>query len=131
MGDEEVRQVGRGQVVESFESQEEDFEVDTLFNGEPVESEENRSDVFTRLGISEKAFSRVLDHLESMEGMRGDASEEGVAVVKMGRGEGMDKGFSSRCGGQEVSDFGDAAEVEVGGLNSGADMGNKREGGVP
>ena len=30
MGDEEVRQVGRGQVVEGFESQEEDFEVDTL-----------------------------------------------------------------------------------------------------
>ena len=67
-------------------------------DGEPVESEENRSDVFTRPGMSEKACSRVLDHLESMEGMRGDASEEGVAVVKMGRGEGMDKGFSSRGG---------------------------------
>jgi len=53
MGDEKVRQVGRGQVVECFESQEEDFEVDTLFDGEPVESEENRSDVFTGPGVSE------------------------------------------------------------------------------
>ena len=57
MGDEEVRQVGRGQVVEGFESQEEDSEVDTLFDGEPVESEENRSDVFMRPGVSEKACS--------------------------------------------------------------------------
>ena len=72
MGDEEVREVGRGKVVE--------FEVDALFDGEPVESEENRSDV-SRPGVCEKARSRVLDHLESMEGMRGDASEEGVAVV--------------------------------------------------
>ena len=126
MGDEEVRQVGRGKVVESFEGQEEDFEVDALFDGEPVESEENRSDVFTRPGVCEKARSRVLD---SIEGMRGDASEEGVAVIKMGQDEGVDKGFSSREG-QAVSDFGDAAEVEVGGLNYGTDMGNKGEGGV-
>ena len=68
-------------MVEGFEGQEEDFEVDALFDGEPVESEENRSDVFTRPGVSEKVHSRVLDHLESMEGMRGDASEEVVAIV--------------------------------------------------
>ena len=81
MGDEEVGQVGRGQVVESLESQADYFEIDTLFDGEPVESVENGSDVFTRPGVSEEASGRVLDHLESMEGMRGDASEEGVAVV--------------------------------------------------
>ena len=68
-------------MVKSFEGQEEDFEVDALFDGEPVESEENRSDVFTRPGVSEEASGRVLDHLESMEGMRGDASEEVVAIV--------------------------------------------------
>ena len=39
----------------------------------------------------------------------------------------MDEGFSSR-GGEAVSDFGNAAEVEVGGLDSGADMGIKGEG---
>ena len=32
--------------------------------------------------MSVEASSRVLDRLESMEGMRGDASEEGVAVVR-------------------------------------------------
>jgi hypothetical protein len=62
MRDEDVIQVGRGQVVESFESLEEYF-------------------VFTRLGVTEEASTRVLDHLESMEGMRGDASEEVVAIV--------------------------------------------------
>ena len=41
----------------------------------------------------------------------------------------MDKGFSSR-GGEAVSDFGDVAEVEVGVLDNGVDMGIKREGGV-
>ena len=62
MGDEDVRQVVWGQVVESFESQEEYV-------------------VFTRPGVTEEASTRVLDHLESMEGMRGDASEEGVTIV--------------------------------------------------
>ena len=55
MGGGEVRQVGWGQVVESFESQEEDFEINALFDGEPVESEENRSDVFTRPGVRRHA----------------------------------------------------------------------------
>ena len=31
--------------------------------------------------MSDKARRTVLDHLESMEGMRGDASEEGVTIV--------------------------------------------------
>ena len=72
--------------MESFESQEEYFETHTLFDGEPVEGVEDGSDVFMRAGVSKEACSRVLDHLESMEGMRGDASEEGVAVVKAGGG---------------------------------------------
>ena len=41
----------------------------------------------------------------------------------------MDEGLSSR-GGEAVSDFSNAAEVEIGGLDSGADMGIKGEGGV-
>ena len=49
---------------------------------EPVEGVENGGDVFTGPGVSEKASTRVLDLLESMEVKRGDASEEGVAVVK-------------------------------------------------
>ena len=38
--------------------------------------------MFTGPGVSKEASSRILDHLESMEGMRGDASEEGVTIVK-------------------------------------------------
>ena len=41
--------------MESFESQEEDFEIDMLFDGEPVESEENWSDVFMRQGVRRRA----------------------------------------------------------------------------
>jgi hypothetical protein len=41
----------------------------------------------------------------------------------------VDKGFSCR-GGQAVSDFGDVAEMEVGGLDNGADMGIKGKGRV-
>ena len=115
--------------MKSFEGEEEYFEVDPLFDGEPVKSLEDGGDVFTGPGVGKEAGSRVLDHLESMEGMGGDASEEGVAVVKAGGDEGMDEGFSSR-GGEAVSDFGYAAEVKVGGLDDGADMGDEREGGV-
>ena len=41
----------------------------------------------------------------------------------------MDEGFSSR-GGEAVSDFGNAAEVEIVSLDNGADMGIKGEVGV-
>ncbi|CAL8297544.1 unnamed protein product [Merluccius merluccius] len=40
-----------------------------MFDGEPVESAENGSDVITGPGVGEEAGSRVLDHLESMEGV--------------------------------------------------------------
>ena len=52
------------------------FEIDALFDGKPVESVKNGGYVFTGPGVSKEVSSRVL------EGMRGDASEEGVAVVK-------------------------------------------------
>ena len=68
--------------MESFEGQEEYIEVNVLFGREPMEGLENGSDVFTGPGVSEEASSRVLDRLKSMEGMRDDASEEGVAVVE-------------------------------------------------
>ena len=87
-------------MVKSFEGEEEYFEVDALLDGEPVERVENGSDVFTGPGVGEEAGSRVLDHLESMEGMGGDASKEGVAVVEVRGDEGVDEGFSGRGGRQ-------------------------------
>ena len=98
--------------MEGFEGEEEEFEVDALFDGEPVERVEDRGDVVTGPGVSEQAGGRVLDHLESMEGTGGDAGEEGVAVVEAGGDEGVDEGLSSR-GGEAVSDFGDISEMKI------------------
>lgn len=61
--DEEVRQVTGGQVVEGFQGEEQHFEVDALFNEEPVEGPENWSDAFAGPGVGEEADSRVLDQL--------------------------------------------------------------------
>ena len=106
-------------MVEDFEGKEEYLEVDALFNGEPVERVENGGDVFwvwVRWRAAEFWTSwswRLV----------------GVAVVEVGGDEGMDEGLGSR-GREAVSDFGNAAKVEVGGLDNGADMGIKGEGGV-
>ena len=112
MRNEEVRQIGGGQTVESFVCEQEYFEGYAGFDGEPVEREEDRGDVVTGSGVGEEAGSRVLNHLKSMEGARGDAGEEGVTVVETGGDEGVDEGFSSR-GGEAVSDFCNVAEVKV------------------
>lgn len=120
----EVSQIGGGQAMEGFESEEEYFKDDALFDGKPVEGVEDRSDVVTGPGVSQKAGSRVLNHLESMEGTGGDTSEERVTVVQTGGDEGMDEGFSSREG-EAVSYFGYVAEMEVGSLDGGADVGIK------
>ena len=61
MGDEEVRQVGGGEMVEGFKGEEEYLENYALFDGEPVERVENWSDVFTGPGVGKEAGSRVLD----------------------------------------------------------------------
>ena len=111
MGNEEVGQIGGGQTVESFVCEQEYFEGYAGFDGEPVERED-RCDVVTGLGVGEEAGSRVLNHLKSMEGARGDAGEEGVTIVQTGGDEGVDEGFSSR-GGEAVSDFCNVAEVKV------------------
>ena len=42
---EEIREVGRGEVVDGHECYEEDFEDDSEFNWEPVEVLENRGDM--------------------------------------------------------------------------------------
>ena len=63
MGDEEVRQVGGGEMVEGFKGEEEYLENYALFDGEPVERVENWSDVFTGPGVGKEAGSRVLDQL--------------------------------------------------------------------
>ena len=124
----QVSQIGRGQAMEGFQS-DEYFKDDALFDGKPMEGMEDRSDVITGAGVSVKAGSRILNHLKSMEGTGGDASEERVTVIQTRGDEGMDEGFSSREG-EAVSYFGYVAKMKVRSLDGGADMGIKREGGV-
>ena len=50
---EEVSQVGCGQVMECFVCHQEDFVLNSLGDGDPVELDEDGGDVFTDLGVGE------------------------------------------------------------------------------
>jgi len=58
-------------VVEGFVSNQEDFEVDSLKDGEPVE--------VLDVGVGEGAGSRVLDMLEFIEEVGWDAVEQRIS----------------------------------------------------
>ena len=60
---EQVSEVGRGLVMEGFVCEEEDFELNTLWNWEPVEALEDRSDVIMGAGVGEQTCRGVLDVL--------------------------------------------------------------------
>ena len=49
----QVREVGGGEVIESLVDDEEDFELDSVLDGEPVEVLEDWSDVVSGAGVSE------------------------------------------------------------------------------
>jgi len=51
---EKVSEVGRGLVMEGFVCEEEDFELNMLWNWEPVEVLEDRSDVITGVEVGEQ-----------------------------------------------------------------------------
>ena len=79
----QVCEVGGGLIVEGFVSNQEDFEVDSLTDGGPVEVLEDGSDVVS--GAGEEAGSRVLDMLEFIEEVGWyavDCVEEAIAVVE-------------------------------------------------
>lgn len=60
---EQVCEVRGGQVVEGFECDEEDFELDALWDGEPVKIAEDGGDMFAGAGVREEAGGRVLNVL--------------------------------------------------------------------
>ena len=62
---EQVCEVGGGQVVKWFLGEQEDFELYTVWDGEPVQFLEDRGDVFS--GAGEQAGSGVLNVLEFEE----------------------------------------------------------------
>lgn len=52
---EEVREVGRGQVVKGLTDEEEELMLDAVGYGEPVELLEDGGDVFSGAGVGEEA----------------------------------------------------------------------------
>ncbi len=61
---EQVSEIGGGLDMEGFMREEKDFELDLLWDREPVEVLEDRGDVVTGVGVGERVSSRVLDILE-------------------------------------------------------------------
>ena len=57
----EVGQVGGGQVMDCFESMEEDFVINTEFDGEPMELMEDGSDVTSGVFFCDNPGSSILD----------------------------------------------------------------------
>lgn len=64
MAVEQVTEIGRGLVMEGFVSEKKDFELNSLWDREPVEVPDDRGDVVTGAGVGEQTSSRVLDVLE-------------------------------------------------------------------
>ena len=63
---EEFGQVKRGKVMEGVECKQEDFEVYTEFDREPVELLHNRGNVVNARGSGDDPSCRVLNHLKFM-----------------------------------------------------------------
>lgn len=63
---EQIIEVEGGLVMEGFMSEEKDFELDPLWDREPVEVLEDSNDVVTGAGVGEQVGSRVLDVQEFM-----------------------------------------------------------------
>ena len=95
---EQICEVGGGLVMEGFVSEEKEFELDALWDREPVEVLEDRGDVVTGTGMGEQTGSRVLNVLEFIEDFGWWAVENAVAVVNSGSDESVDESFGSREG---------------------------------
>ena len=58
-----VGEVGGSLIVEGFMGEEENFELDAQFDGEPMEVLEDRGDVVSGSGVGEESGGGVLDVL--------------------------------------------------------------------
>lgn len=84
MAVDEFGKVGWGLVVEGFVCSYEDFEIDPVFDWEPVEVTEDGCDVVPGSGSGKQASGRVLNILQFFENFGGEAVEEAIAVVESG-----------------------------------------------
>ena len=115
----EVRQGGRGEVVDGHECEQEEFVIDAVCYREPVEVLEDRGDVVVCGGLCDDAGGRVLDQLEFMEGLVGEAEEERIAIVQTGGDEAVDGGGVGGEGGAESVNV---AEMEICIAGNGVDV---------
>uniref|UniRef100_A0A4W3I186 BAAT/Acyl-CoA thioester hydrolase C-terminal domain-containing protein n=1 Tax=Callorhinchus milii TaxID=7868 RepID=A0A4W3I186_CALMI len=84
--------------MESFEDEDQDLELHSLCDEEPVESGEDWGDRITEPGAGEDTGCRVLDDLQPIEGGVGEANMHGVCIVKSGCYECVYGGLGSlRC----------------------------------
>ena len=88
-------EVEGGLVIEGFVCGGEYFEVDSEFDWEPVEFLEYRCDVVSGSGSGEQSGGGVLNILQFLEDLGGDAIEEAVTVVESGGDEGVNEGLGS------------------------------------
>lgn len=118
---EEIRQVGRGEVVDGLECVQEEFVCNAVVYGEPVEVLEYGSDVAVRGGLCDDPGGRVLNQLEFAERFLGETIKEGVAVVQTGGDKAVDEdggGVGGEGGAEPVY----VAEMEIGSAGDGVNM---------
>ena len=94
----EVRQVGRGEVVDGHVCEKEEFVHDAVSYREPVEVLEDRGNVVACGSLCDDTGGRVLDQLEFMEGLVREAEEERIAIVQTGGDKAVNKDGSGLGG---------------------------------
>jgi len=82
-----------GPIMEGFVSEEKDFVLDSLWDGEPVKVLENRGDVITGVGLGKQQSSGWI-----YLGFWMMCHKDTIVIVNPGGDEGMDQSFSSRWG---------------------------------
>lgn len=95
---EQVSEIRGSLVVKGFVSEEKDFEVNAVFDGQPMEILKDWSDVLSGWSVSQQAGSRVLNILKFVELFEWEAVKEAIAIIKSGGDEGVNEDFSGREG---------------------------------
>ena len=77
--------------MDGLEGMEEDLEIDAVFDGKPVELQQNGGNVTNGGGSGDDTGSSVLDQLQFMEEFVGESKEKGIAIIQAGRDQRVDQ----------------------------------------
>lgn len=77
--------------MDGFEGEEQNLELNTELDREPMELLEDRSDMVNVGGSGDDASSSVLDQLKFMDGLVRETKEEGVTIINAGCDQGVNK----------------------------------------